>query len=211
VRILPLGDSLTLGYGSAVDGAGTEPGYRLRLLTRLREAGHAIDMVGSQSNGPAALDDRDHEGHNGFAVPQIAELADDAIDDFQPDIVLLMAGTNDQIELFPPSQPPADAAADMEALVARLHDRRAGMQIILAQLIPLNLNDAGVVAYNALLPGIVDRQRARGVSIELVDMYQIGQGALSSDGIHPTQAGYDAMADIWYQAVSSALADRSGD
>lgn len=205
IRILPLGDSLTLGFGSAAEGTGSEPGYRLRLRQRLLEAGHDIDFVGSQQNGPAALPDRDHEGHNGFAVPQIAELALQALDDYQPDIVLLMAGTNDQITLFPPSQPPADAAADLEDLLTAIDARAPGIQIVLAQLIPLTLNDAGVTEYNALLPAIVERRTAAGSHVRLVDMYAIGTERLSSDGIHPTQAGYDMMADIWYPAVVDAI------
>ena len=102
VRILPLGDSLTLGFGSATEGAGSEGGYRLHLAARLRAEGLAVDFVGSQSNGPAALDGRDHEGYNGYAVAQIAGVADAAMAAFAPDIVLLLAGTNDQIEAVPP-------------------------------------------------------------------------------------------------------------
>ena len=207
LRILPLGDSLTLGFGSATDGAGTEAGYRRRLGERLSEDGFDFDFVGTQSNGPTNLDDRDHEGYNGYAVAQVGEVAATALPMFEPHIVLLMAGTNDQIEFVPPSQPPAGAAADLELLIEQIDTAVPGVQIVVAQVIPLTFNDEGVVEYNALLPALVERQQQNGVNVRLVDMYAIGVEQLSTDGIHPTLAGYDAIADIWYPAVAEAIGE----
>ena len=51
IRILALGDSLTLGYGSGVEGTGSEPGYRLQLHQLLIAEEISIDFVGSQNNG----------------------------------------------------------------------------------------------------------------------------------------------------------------
>jgi len=209
IRILPLGDSLTLGYGSGQEGAGSEPGYRMHLRELLVDAGISVDFVGTQANGPAALADNEHEGYNGYAVAQVGEVAGPAIDAHAPDIILLLCGTNDQIEFVPPSQPPAGAAADFERLLEQLHARQPGVQIIAGKVIPLSFNDEGVSAYNDLLPAIVDRQRKSGVNVRLVDHYAIGEDALSSDGIHPTQVGYDAMAEVWLPAVLEAVADVS--
>jgi len=202
VRILLLGDSLTLGYGSASEGAGSEGGYRIRLAELLAEAGIDFDFVGSQSHGPDTLGDRDHEGHNGFAISQIAELTDEAIDAFEPDVILLMAGTNDQIEFVPPSQPPEGAAADLARLVEQIQARRPGVQLVVAQVIPLTHNDEGVTAYNALLPAIVSEA---GANVRLVDMYAIGTELLSSDGIHPTAEGYGRIAELWFPALRAAV------
>jgi lysophospholipase L1-like esterase len=207
VRILPLGDSLTLGYGSGSEGTGSEGGYRIHLAELLDEAGIAFDFVGSQSNGPASLADQDHEGYNGYSVGQVAEITNAALDSYQPDVVLLMAGTNDQITFVPPSQPPADAAADLELLIEQIDTRLAGVQIIVAQVIPLSFNDVGITEYNALIPAIVADLSEQGINVRLVDMYAIGTASLSGDGIHPTAAGYDLMADIWSPAVLAAIAD----
>jgi lysophospholipase L1-like esterase len=149
--------------------------------------------------------DRDHEGYNGYAVAQVGEVASPAIDAYSPDLVVLLAGTNDQIEFVPPSQPPADAAADFEALIEGLDMQQPGIQIVAGQVIPLTYNDEGVSEYNALLPAIIARQQERGVNVRLVDHYAIGESSLSTDGIHPTQTGYDAMADIWLPAVLEAI------
>lgn len=208
VRILPLGDSLTLGFGSATEGAGTEGGYRVRLAELLAAAGVDFDFVGSQSHGPASLADKDHEGYNGYSVAQVGEMAGPALAAYDPAIVLLLAGTNDQITFVPPSQPPAGAAEDMEALLEQLHSASPAIRIIVAKVIPLSFNAEGVEEFNALLDPLVERQRERGVHVELVDMYAIGTELLSADGIHPTQEGYDRMAEIWYPAIMSALSSR---
>ncbi len=206
-RILPLGDSLTLGYGSAQEGAGSECGYRLELWRLLTEAGVDLDFVGSQSNGSSDLPDWDHEGYNGYAIAQVGEVANAAIEAHDPQVVLLLAGTNDQIWFVPPSQSPVEAAADFEELLQQIDAVSPGIQIVAGQVIPLVYNASGVRQFNDLLPGIVDRQRGNGVNVRLVDHYAIGDQALAGDGIHPTQAGYDAMAEIWLPAVVDAIAE----
>jgi hypothetical protein len=52
VRVMPLGDSITDGF--------TVPGgYRVDLWQKIVASGRTIDFVGSQSNGPGNLGDRD--------------------------------------------------------------------------------------------------------------------------------------------------------
>mgnify|MGYP001827783182 CR=1 FL=1 len=206
VRILPLGDSLTVGFGTAAEGPGTEGGYRRRLARLLNEAGVFFDFVGSQTNGPAALGDKDHEGYNGYAVAQVAQKAIPALETYQPDLILLLAGSNDQITFVPPTQPPEDAAADLEQLIEQLDRESPGVQIIVGKVVPLVHNDSGVRRYNELLEPLFERQIERGVRLQLVDMYAIGEANLAIDGMHPTQAGYDMMADIWFPAVMAAVA-----
>jgi len=53
-----------------------------------------VDFVGSLSNGPASLGDKDHEGHRGFRIDRVPSV-DGWLDTQQPDITLLMIGTND--------------------------------------------------------------------------------------------------------------------
>jgi hypothetical protein len=43
--------------------------------------------------------------------------------------------------------------------------------------------------------------------VQIVDTYAIGPANLSDDGTHPTQAGYDMMADIWFPALMTAIAE----
>ena len=65
LRIMPLGDSIT--HGATVPG-----GYRIRLWDRFVTHGAAVDLVGSQINGPVTLDGN-HEGHPGKAIQFMRE------------------------------------------------------------------------------------------------------------------------------------------
>lgn len=117
VRIMPLGDSITLGNGP-------ERSYRGHLQTMLLAAGHRFDFVGSYGNvippggeaiwfGPDAAQsayrgpfDPDFEGHGGFQAGQpesvvgykdhmLAQMVPTDIPLFAPDVVLVHIGTND--------------------------------------------------------------------------------------------------------------------
>ena len=93
VRILPIGDSLTSGLSNnSVPGA-----YRNRLHLLLSTAGYNVDFVGTFSDvGNAGLPDVNHQGQGSARIDQIQTQIGgwlDAVDD--PDVVLLMIGTND--------------------------------------------------------------------------------------------------------------------
>ena len=55
--------------------------------------------------------------------------------------------------------------------------------------------------FNAAVPGVVDTRAKQGKHVITVDMSSIGIGYLVGDGIHPTDEGYQKMADFWYQAI----------
>lgn len=89
IKVMPLGDSLTAGYPFA-------PGlsYRKTLRDDLALAGFQIDYVGEYDQNPAQpLLDLAHQGRVGATIEQIADGA--AWQVFKPDLILLMAGTND--------------------------------------------------------------------------------------------------------------------
>ncbi|MEO0360706.1 MAG: SGNH/GDSL hydrolase family protein, partial [Pseudomonadota bacterium] len=77
------------------------PSYRNDLFERLLADGAWIDFVGDFQNGPADMLDADNSGNPGerFGIiahpsPAISILADD-LSQHAPDVVVLMAGTND--------------------------------------------------------------------------------------------------------------------
>ena len=69
VKIMPLGDSLTKGGGSADTG-----GFREPLLDNLNEGNYTFDFVGSQTSNP--IPDPDHEGHDYNTSAEIAANID---------------------------------------------------------------------------------------------------------------------------------------
>jgi hypothetical protein len=73
-------------------------------------AGKNITFVGSNSNGPATVDDvafpPNHEGHSGYTIDPtpsrsgISPLVATVMPKFTPHIVTLMIGTNDCIDSY---------------------------------------------------------------------------------------------------------------
>jgi len=192
VKVMPLGDSIT-------DGNQTPGGYRIGLWQRFVQNGYKVDFVGSLSNGPASLGDHDHEGHSGWRIDQIDANIVGWLNAQQPHTVLLHIGTNDigQNDDLP------NAPNRLSALIDHITATVPTAEVFVAQIIPLSFDAAQVNAFNAAIPGIVASKVAAGKHVHLVDMFHALTTADLVDGVHPTAAGYDKMAAVWYQALSS--------
>jgi lysophospholipase L1-like esterase len=193
VRVMPLGDPIT-------EGTQTPGGYRIGLWQRLANAGYTTDFVGSQFNGPASLGDHDHEGHPGWRIDQIDANIVDWLNTYQPNTVLLHIGTNDMLK-----DGEATAPDRLSTLIDRITTTAPNAEVFVAQITPLGWSegDAAVNTYNAAIPGIVQSKVNAGKNVHLVDMHSALTAADLEDGVHPTAAGYDKMAAVWYDALRS--------
>jgi lysophospholipase L1-like esterase len=192
LRIMPLGDSITVGVGSP-----GKNGWRADLQRRLRDAGVSADFVGAESEGTTG--DLDHEGHGGWTIEQIARIVDQSLDQFQPDVVLLHAGTNNITR----SDDPAAAAGKLSALIDRVQARVPDADIYVAKIIGTSVASevAANRAYNALIPAVV---REKGPRVHLVDQSTVS-GLDIYDLHHPNEYGYRKMAYNWYSALRGTL------
>jgi serralysin len=195
-KILPLGDSITAGTYP------TEPtpgAYRIQLGNNFNNHDLSIDFIGSQTNEETDLADPEHEGHPGWTIDKLTTLIDgELITEYQPDLVLLMAGTNDIIKHDSASQ----VIADLNQLIDRLQAELPDVKIFVSSLAPLDPEIMGekrantVTEVNALLPELAEQQ-GEGVT------YVNGAGLLSTDdlvadGIHPNSAGHQTIGNAWY-------------
>lgn len=201
-RVMPLGDSITQGYGST-DGAG----YRRELFHLLTQNGHDVVFVGGgmPAAGPAEVDGVPfpvaHEGHIGFQTFEVAALLDASLATYRPDVVLLMIGTNDVSH-----GNAAAAPGGIASLVDQVHRGAPLATVVLSTVIPTGdaATTALVANVNAELPGIV---AARSEYCRAVDSFaafvaEPGYAAkFLIDGIHPNDAGYVAMASTWMTAL----------
>src|SRR5438045_11749 len=138
-RVLPLGDSLTFGVGSA--GAGG--GYRVPLFRRALGAKQSLTFVGSQANGPDTVDGvafpRGHEGYRGYSIEPgggregLSTVVAKIVTAAQPHVVLLLAGTNDvgATIIDPPHAPDR-----LAALIDRVVEAAPAALILVAQIPP---------------------------------------------------------------------------
>jgi lysophospholipase L1-like esterase len=215
--IVAFGDSLTAGVTSSVipTSVQLEPNssYPAQLLELLNQRYGAQTIRVTNAGVPG-------------------ERAADAISRFQselgrlqPDVVLIMEGTND---LDPDSMTPGLRGA--EAIEAMVQDARSrGVDSILATIPPQRGASRGteplVSPYNDIMRQIAVRQ-----GVPLVDVHQIisvgqclGAGALvlsclGDDDLHPTGQGFGLIANAFFQRLmelyeaqgavgSSALSD----
>ena len=210
--ILPFGDSIT-------DGFGTPGGYRIDLFRRTLTDAKRITFVGSAQNGPTMVDNvafpRNHEGHSGYTIDTdtsghtgISPLVPTAIG-FNPNIVLLMIGTNDINGNVNVGQAPTRLGNLIDAMFTRRQD----MLVVVAQIVPGRQDslNARIMTYNAAIPNLVATRAAAGRHIVAVDMYGAFtrdanyKTTLLADDLHPTPAGYLRMSDTWYAAIGSLL------
>lgn len=195
ITMMPLGDSITYGYA---DPSGD--GYRKRLWDDLTDAGFTISYRGSLNNGSTDLPDTRNEGHGGYRIDQIASGIDNWLKNTQPQIVLLMIGTNDIIQADQMS-----AAPDrLSALIERILQDDPQAHLLVASLPPISAGgvfEPGVDAYNARIPALVQAKAAQGEPVTYVDVHNALTPSDLIDGVHPTPSGYAKIGDAWFQAL----------
>jgi len=193
LRILPLGDSITWGYLSS-DGNG----YRQDLLKMLD--GTHVEYVGSQRSGN--MTDNYNEGHPGALISQIVGFANQSLPQ-RPNLILLMAGTNDMIKDVDPVNAPQRLGRLLDDCLAACPDA----VIIAAQLTPTTnaTAEAFIDVFNSAIPGIIASRVGAGKKVMTVDMSAYVNTTELKDGLHPTDFGYNQMAIGWHDGIQQAL------
>lgn len=209
LRILPLGDSITEGYD--VPG-----GYRIRLCAQLdawsdRQGIPPVDWVGSLQHGPPQLRDRDHEGHSGWRIDQLQTEMVDWLANTQPDLVLLLIGTNDLVQAYDLDRAPER----LDHLLTTVQAQQPGVWLLVATVPPIDATilDLGdpvqlqveVDRYNQAVRRIVGDRAGRGEAIALVELAGVVNLGDLPDGVHPNRIGYDKIADAWFSALKPYL------
>ncbi|MCV6586995.1 MAG: SGNH/GDSL hydrolase family protein, partial [Marinibacterium sp.] len=106
-RVVVIGDSLSVGLVDVTVpfDPETAEGWREDLFENLLSEGAWIDYVGNEADGPDRMLDRDHSAQSGVSLRKILDgrsvIANipSNVATHDPDIMLLMAGTNDYKEI----------------------------------------------------------------------------------------------------------------
>jgi lysophospholipase L1-like esterase len=199
-RILAFGDSMTEGITSppltawvfTLDaGLARSYPFKLQALTSARYTSQTVAVFNAGLAGQRAVDDRSRFNN--------------ALSEAHPDIVLLMEGANDLNAPFNAGEGINDR---IRATVAALEDmvRDAGFRripVFLATLPPQREGGgkAGAATfltrYNDALKVMANNKGALVVDVHAqFPLTEIGQ-----DGLHPTEAGYQRIAEIWLEAI----------
>jgi acyl-CoA thioesterase-1 len=170
--IAALGDSLTAGLGVAADEA-----YPARLEARLRREGYAYRVVNAGASGDTTA--------GGLRRVDWVLRA-------KPEIVIVALGANDGLR----AQSPRAMRDNLAAIVARL--QAAGARVLLAGMrLPPNYGAEYTKEFQAVFSEV-----ARGAGVAFMPFLLDGVAAdprlNQPDGIHPTAAGHQVIADhLW--------------
>ncbi len=170
--MVALGDSITAGLGVAADEA-----FPARLEARLRAEGYAYRVVNA--------------GVSGDTTAGGLRRVDWALRS-SPEVVIVALGANDGLR----GQSPQAIRANLEEIVARF--QAAGARVLLVGMrLPPNYGAEYTKEFEAVFPAV-----ARRAKITLMPFLLDGVAADSrlnqADGIHPTAAGQQMIADrLW--------------
>ena len=206
-KYLAFGDSITAGevtfpIGSQSHGAGTitkqvvVPGadypsvLQRTLQGRYSSQSSSIIVTNSGLGGEKAINARDRF----FA----------ALNTVRPEVVLLWHGHND----IPGGVDGAASGAASEMRIMASEARNRGMRVFIATMLPPRPNGNRTIG-QLFIDDYNNRMRALAASegAVLVDMYAALLPEVTRyigvDGLHPTEAGYVKIADIFFQAIQS--------
>ena len=205
--IMPLGDSITLGVNG---------GYRNDLYTGLQKNNCGVSYVGTQTDVNTRVADKHHEGHSGLTIGDIAGSVNAWIASTQPNIILLMAGTNDTA--WWTAENADQIGARHNALIEQLRTARPNAWIFVASVPPQssaiiqpNNIDRAVLTQqlDAVILKNVNARIAAGQRVRFVDVNSVLTTADLYDGIHPTEAAHAKVAQKFLDAIRAALASAS--
>lgn len=142
-----------------------------------------------------------NEGHPGALISQIATYANASLY-IQPNIILLMAGTNDINNDDAPATAPSRLGDLLDQCISSCPDA----VLLVAQLTPILDDDsqARVETFNAAIPGLVAERARMGKKVLVIDMEKFVSTRELMDGLHPNDDGYEGMARAWYDGIRKA-------
>ncbi len=223
IKLMCMGDSIT-------DGFWLPGGYRITLEQLLKDNDliEYVDFVGRKKVGD--LDDNECEGYTGYAIDSaspadtidgsrmgLSKMAGPALEANQPDVILLMIGTNDIL-----SQYKLDEAGDrLGSLVDICLDGLSEDGKLYVATIPVmdatdntyipaeyftvETMDGFVADYNEKVKAVVEERANAGKSIELADVNSVLTKEDLYDGVHPNEEGYKKLGEFWYGIVSDHI------
>jgi lysophospholipase L1-like esterase len=226
IRVMALGDSITAGV--AAGGVRLENGgYRGALAAMLAQRGYHVTFVGGRDDYGKAISAQHHEGWPGFVLRSwpsdpgpgqlYGPLLRHAMQTDAPDVVLLMAGTNDLLRLQrgKSGYTVPNIINAMDLVLDEIVRARPTVHVIVAPVVAsprvdwctlarFNGDDACGRVLTASLRTLVGDYASRGFNVTLAaDMWRAvpRDAAHFPDGIHPTSAGYSSIANVWLDAI----------
>ena len=239
LRILALGDSTTAGYtDNPTWNVPYNHGYRSGLYNRLTNAGVDFTFVGQSPEAATdgtpllflpnlvtgdwsfggtrtpdtdldALGQNNHRGYGGAAPGGINNFVREWLQEDDPDVVMLMLGTNGR------------NAESLDTLIGTIVNEKPEAHIILSEIFPLRTDNVelrdSVLDFNDAVRNVVfPKYLDLGANVSLVDHYtdfltdptdpQSIDSSLLATFNHPNNVGYERIAENFFEGIQAATA-----
>jgi lysophospholipase L1-like esterase len=199
LRVMALGDSVTVGTGSSHGG-----GYRPTFCQRMRDAGVEIDMVGGKADGSDTFDNR-HQGYARASLYDLSAGVTEKVRTYQPNVVLLLTGSDEAGE---DSFSAPAFEANLQVLIDRVFATSREAKLLIATVPPgrFGRKDGSRRALNDGVRRTVRERAARGEAVYLVDAFKLLDPQRDMlDESHPNDAGYERIGEAFADALLAAL------
>lgn len=202
LRVMVVGDSITQGRGA-------DDPWRCHLYRAIREL-RPVDMVGVRSDLYGAPDgssryaadcDPDHAAYWGRQLAASADTVRADVTAAHPDVIVVLAGTND-INL---GHSVDQVAADFRRFVAEARVADPDIRIVAGTVLPTNgvVDQVRITAYNRWL-----WQRADELDVQLATTAAaIDPTTDLYDGVHPNGQGAARIAGAFLAGVTERVAE----
>ena len=239
LTILPFGSSITAGQSAQnpYNGGGYRTQLYQDLVNDGRFTPNFIGSSTSllatnptSTNILTSANQLNHEGHPGWnTVQMLSNLGMSNGDPSAnggnwlgtgygtPDYITVNIGGNDAVNFGQDSATLSAAAHRLDAIVSRVNTLSPGVATIVST-IAYRGDNGGIYGaaldayYNPTIANTVFNHVLAGQNVSYLDLRNIMSYPtdFSSDNIHFTQAGYDKMADAWYQSIAYGSAYWTG-
>ncbi len=225
IKIMPVGDSIT-------NGDGEQGGYRKYLYDALTKKGYKIDMVGPNGKNSASANgisyDDNHAGYSGYQIKEVPswgqqqggkgslynELKNaNAVKQAQPDIILLMIGTND----LTANRSMDSCASDLRAMLDYMLADMPSDGVIFLCSVPEHTayggNTQKIGNYNSTVKQVAEEYAGKGKNVKFADVHGCldGMNDIGGDQLHPNGGGYKKIGNFFagvideYEAASAPV------
>ncbi|KAF4777666.1 GDSL-like Lipase/Acylhydrolase [Colletotrichum scovillei] len=206
LRILGVGDSITVGFLSDIEG-GDGNGYRLKLREDLSK--DRVVFAGTETMH-GTMREGYYAAWNGMTIKFMSDNIGPSLAQ-RPNIVLIHAGTNDMNpnpDVAREGSEPHATADRLGHLIDQVVQACPDATVLVAKIIgcydPVQMSN--IAQFNAVIHGVVQARQSAGKHVLTVDFSSFPMNALR-DGIHPTNQGYRLFGDYWYDFITQIPSD----
>ena len=215
IKIMPVGDSIT-------NGDGEQGGYRKYLYDALTKKGYKIDMVGPNGRDSATANgityDDNHAGFSGYQIKEVPSWGqqqggkgslynelknNNAVKKADPDIILLMIGTND----LTANRSMDACASDLRAMLDYMLADMSSDGVIFLASVPEHTayggNTQKIANYNNTVKSVAEEYAGKGKNVKFADVHSCldGMNDISGDQLHPNGTGYKKIGNFWAETL----------